>query len=109
MAFKTQVAVGNDADEATFIVDHGDATDVVLVHQIQGIAHRFVTFDGNGVVNHTVFSTFHDGHLACLLLDAHVFVDNADTSLAGNGNGHLRLRYRVHGSGYERNLQVDVA
>ena len=44
-----------------------------------------------------------------MLFDAHVLVDYTDTAFAGNGDGHLRLGHRVHGSSDKGDLQVDVA
>ena len=108
-ALKAQVAVGDDAHEALLVVDHGYASDVVFGHDVKSLCHGAAAGNGDGVVDHAVLSTLDDGHLACLLVDGHVLVDDADASLAGDGNGHLALGDGVHGSRHKGHVQLDVA
>ena len=109
MTFETQVAVGDNAHQVSFIIDNGYAANVIFMHQFECVAHSLVALDGNRVVNHAVFGTLHDGYLTGLFFDAHVLVNHTDTAFAGNGNGHLRLCHRVHGGSDKGNLQVNVA
>ena len=109
LALKTQVTVCNDTHEVHFVVNDGNTANVIFAHQVECVLHCFVALDGHRVVNHTIFGTFYDSHLACLILDAHVFMNNTDTTLACNGNGHGRLCYSIHRSCNEGYLQVDVA
>ena len=98
-----------DADKGVDIVHHWNTADVILLHDGKGILHSRATLDGDRVVNHTILSTFHDGHLTRLVFDGHVLVNHTDASLTGNGDGHRSLCDSVHSSCHERNLQLDVA
>ena len=106
---ETQVAVRHDAHQVHVVVHNGDATDVIFLHQAQRIAHGRTALDGHGVVNHAVLGPLHDGHLACLLLDGHILMNDADTALTRDSNGHRRLGHRIHCRRNERNLKLNVA
>ena len=106
---ETEVAIGDDAFQVALVIDHGNAADVVFRHQFEGIADAAAQFDGDWVVDHAVLGTLHDGHLAGLLLDAHVLVYDSDASFAGNGYCHGCFGNGVHRCRHEGNLQFDVA
>ena len=108
ITLETQVAIGDNTHQATIVIHHGDAADMIFVHQVERILHGASELDGDRVINHAVFGTFDNGHLARLLLDTHVLVDDTDSAFACYGNGHSRLRHRVHGSGNEGDFQFDV-
>ena len=108
-AFETQVAIGDDAHQMLLVVDHGNTADVILRHDVERLSHRATAGNGHGVVDHTVLSTLDNSHLAGLVLDRHILVDNADTTFAGNGNGHLALGDGVHGGRHEGHVELDVA
>ncbi len=84
IAFEAKVTVGNDSDQKSLIVNHGNTADVILFHHCKSISDRFIPANGHGVVDHAVFSAFHRMDLTCLFGDRHVFVDDPDTSLAGD-------------------------
>ena len=109
VGLEAQVAVGHDAHQLVVSTHYGDAADVILSHQIQRIAYGLAAHDGDWVIDHTVLGTLYDSHLASLLLDAHVLVDNADTAFTGYGDGHRRLSDGVHSCGDKRNLKFYVA
>ena len=106
---ETEVTVGHDAHQLVVLIDHGNTSDVVFGHEVQGILHCLASHDGDRVVDHTVLGTLHDGHLACLLLDGHILVDYTNATLARYGDGHGCLGNSVHSRRYEGNLQVDVS
>ncbi len=108
VATEAQIAIGDDAHQMVIVVDHRDATYLVFGHHGQGLPHRLVARDVHRVGNHTVFRPLYVVNLPGLLLYRHVFVYHADTALASDGYGHLRLRYGVHGRRNERNVQLDV-
>ena len=54
LGVEAEVGVGQDAHEAVFIVDHGEATDVVFQHQPGGVADGGVVGDGADVAAHQV-------------------------------------------------------
>ena len=68
-ALETQVAVCHDAYEMALVVDHGDASDVILGHDGESVSDSLSAAYGDRVVNHAVLGTLHDSHLAGLLLD----------------------------------------
>ena len=105
VALETQVAVGNYTDQFAALVDHGNTTDVVLAHHAEGIGYRRTFEYGDGVVNHAVFSTLYGMYLAGLLLNRHVFMDNTQATLTGNGNGKLALGNRIHRRRDDRNIE----
>ena len=109
MALKAKVAVGDDAHEVVVIIDDGDSSDMVFSHHVESILHGRTAANGHRVVYHTVLSTLHDSHLACLFFNRHILVDNSDTALTSDGDGHLRLGNSVHGSCYERDIQLDIS
>ena len=108
-ALEAQVTVGDNAHQVLLVVHHGNAANVILRHDFQRLGHRAAQRDGHGVVDHAVLSTLHNGHLAGLVLNRHVLVDDANAALAGNGNGHLALGDGVHGSRHKGHVQVNVA
>ena len=82
---------------------------MILRHERKSILNGGLPTDSHGVIDHTVFCSLHNGHLACLLLDAHVLVDDTDTTFASNGNSHGGFGNRIHGCCHERNLKLNVA
>ena len=109
VTLKAQVSVGDDAHEMVVIIHHGNASDVIVVHHLQGILHGATLVYGHRVVYHSVLGTLHDGHLTGLFLDGHVLVYHTDASLTGYGNGHGALRNSVHGSCDKGHVKRDVA
>ena len=82
--------------------------DGLVAHHIQCISHRTSAFNRHRIINHTVFSTFHDSHLTSLFLYGHILVNHTDTSFACNGNSHWSLGYSIHCSRDERHFQFNV-
>ena len=107
--FKTQIPVSHDANQMTFVVDHRNSSNLIFCHDAESVVHGRAPFDCHWVVNHTVFSTFHDCNLTSLLLDAHIFMNHTDAALACNGYSHLRLGHSVHRRCNKRYLQFNVA
>ena len=71
--------------------------------------HRHVRADSDGVAQDARLVAFDQCHLSSLLLGGQVLVDDADAALLGDGDGQTRLGHRVHRSGHERQVQLDVA
>ena len=97
VALETQVAVGYDTYQYLVLVDYGDTADVVFAHHRQSLAYRRAATDGHGVVNHTVFGTFHGVYLPGLGLDAHVFMNHANAAFAGDSDCQLCFGNGIHG------------
>ena len=86
---EAQVTVGDDTHQMTVVVYHGDTTDMILRHDVEGLCHRCSQGDGDRIIDHTVLCTFHDGHLTGLVVNRHILVDYTDTALTRDGDGHL--------------------
>ena len=106
---ETEVAVGDDAHEDVLPVHHRNATDVVVGHDAERVAHRLVGRDGHRRVDHAVLSTLDRSDLFGLLGNRHILVYHTDAALPSDGNRHLRLGDRVHGRRNERQVQPDIA
>ncbi len=106
--FEAQVAVGENAGEAGAASD-GQARNLVLVHDVEGLAERDIRGDGDRVDDHAAFRTFHAVDFLALPVDGHVLVHDADAALAGDGDGQARFRNRVHGRGRQGDVQRQLA
>src|SRR6266481_4302060 len=106
--FEAQVAVGEDAGEAGAARDR-QAGDLVLVHDLEGLAEGDVGGDGDGVDDHAAFGALDAVDFFALAVDGHVFVHDADAALASDGDGQARFGDGVHGGGSERNVQGQLA
>ena len=82
---------------------------MIPLHYLEGINDTAATLDGYRVIDHAVFGTFHSVHLTSLLVDAHVLVYNADSSLASNGNGKSRFGHSIHSCRNQWHVQRDIA
>ena len=73
-------------------VDHGDAADLVLLHQRERVAHGVLLGDGDRVVDHAVLGAFHTAHVRGLLGLIHHgdrVIRVADVALPGGIDGEL--------------------
>ena len=86
---KAEVTVSHDTHQMTVVIHHGDTTDMILRHDLEGLCHRGTQGDGDRIVDHTILGTLHDSHLTGLVVDRHVLVDHTDTTLTSDGDGHL--------------------
>ena len=106
--FKTEVAVGDDSDQGIGLVHHRNASDAVFLHDSQSVPYRGFAREGHRVLDHAAFRSLYAAHFGGLLGNGHVLVDDADSTLAGHGDGHGTARHRIHGRGDDRSLQGDV-
>ena len=106
---ETKVPVSNNSYQIFLIVHYRNTTNSVFCHQCQCISHGRTSLNGYRIINHTIFSTFHNGNLTCLFFDGHILMNNTDTTFTCNGNCHLRFSNRVHSGRYERNFQLNVS
>ena len=108
VGLEAQVAVRDDADELPVRIHNRDAADLVLLHQIEGVADGIVLRDGDRIVDHAVLGTLHTAHLRGLLGNGHVLVDDAYAPFAGQGNGQRRFGHGVHGGGHDGDVERDI-
>ena len=103
---EAHVAVGDDADELVAF-DHGQAGNAVFAHDHQGVLDGHFRRHGDGSDDHAGFGLLDLLHLDALAGDAHVLVDDAHATAAGQGNGHAGFGDRVHGRADQGNVEAD--
>ena len=104
VALETEVAVGDNTDEHALVVNNGDATDLILLHECQRVAHGVILEDSHRVVDHAALCALNAAYVCCLCSDRHVLVDNADTALACQSNRQVSLGYGVHSGRHNGNV-----
>ena len=97
IVLETQVPVRDNPYKMHVFIHHWNPADVMLGHHSQGVAYSSVRPDGEWIVDHAVFGTFHPLHLLHLLLDGHVLVNHAYTTRTCHGYGQFRLGHSIHG------------
>ncbi len=95
VVFKTQIAIGDDADQLPAL-HHGKSGNPVLPGQIQHIAHRHVGRNGDRILDHAAFETLDLGDFSSLLASRHVLMDDANSALLRQRNRQARARDRIH-------------
>ncbi|MND77944.1 hypothetical protein D3C80_696470 [compost metagenome] len=106
-AFEADVTGSDDADQVA-IVQHRNTGDVVLLGQLEQITDRGVSLDGDRILDHAGLEFLDLAHFGSLLLDGHVLVDDADAAFLSHGNGQAGFGHGIHGSGNQRNIQLDA-
>ena len=106
IAFKAQIAVGEDADELAVFGD-GNAADAVLFHERHRVLDEIFRFEEEGVGDDAVFAALHLVHLFRLLLDGHVLVDDADAAFARDRDRHPVFGDGVHRRAHQRDVQAN--
>ena len=106
--FKAEIAIGEDAGEASAAGD-GKAGDAVLGHDLEGLTEGDVWRDGDGIDDHAAFGAFDAINFFILPVDGHVAVNDADTALAGDSDGEAGLGDGIHGGGGERDIEDEGA
>ncbi len=101
---EAQIAVGDDAHQV-FAVHHRHAGNLVGAGQLQDLADAGVGRHGDGIDDHPAFILLDQPHLACLLVDGHVLVDDADTTFLRHRNSQARLRHCIHCCRNQRYVQ----
>jgi len=104
-----EVAAGDDADDAAFAVEDGNARDVMGFHQFMGLAHGRGVRQGLGIGDDAVFGAFDLFDFEGLLIRGEVFMHDADAAQLGEGDGQAVLGDGIHRGGDERDVEIDPA
>ena len=107
VGFEAEIAVGQNADELAVFCD-GHAADLVPLHERDRLAHAVVGREEKRVGDDAVFAALDLVHLARLLLDGHIFMDDADAAFAGDSDRELALGDGVHRRAHQRYIQTNV-
>ena len=78
--------IGDDAFQDFVLVYHRDTTNVEFAHDGFSISNLRVDIQGDWIKNHPCLRTLYFPHLGSLLLDGHVFMNKAQSTLKCNGN-----------------------
>ena len=109
VALETKVAVRHDAYEHAVVVNYGYATNLVLLHKLQGIAHGVILADGHGVVYHATLGTLHATYVRSLCRNRHILVNHTYATLTCQCYGQGRLCYGVHRCGHNGYVELNIA
>ena len=101
-----QVAVGQDAHQLLSTGD-GHAADAVAGHQRLRVPDQMFGREIKRIGDHAVLAALDLVNLRGLLLDRHVFMNDAQTAFPGHGDGQTGVRHRIHGGGQKRHVQLD--
>ena len=98
---EAHVAVGQNADQlarlavALRALDHRNAGDAVVLHQLERLLQRRRRLDGQRVHHHAGFELLDLAHLRRLLFRLHVAVEDADAAGLRHGDRHRPLSVTV--------------
>ena len=107
IGLELHVAVCDDADELAVVAD-GHAGDAELGHQLIRLRQGVAGGQPEGICNDPVLRALDHIHLLSLLADGHIFVDDPDPALTGDGDGHAVLCHGIHGGADQRDIQTDL-
>ena len=105
---EAEVAVGENADQFAVRIGDRHSRNLVLLHHLQRLGDRLPRAHGHRVDDHARFRALDLVDLLGLLLDGHVLVDDAQSTLLGHGDGQASLSDRVHGRAEDGDIEVDV-
>ena len=81
----------------------------MFASQFQQFAHGGVGGDTDWIGNNSAFVFLDRAHFACLILNAHAFVDDAHATFLRHGNGQTGFGDRIHRGRDQRDIEVDSA
>ena len=112
---KTDVAVGEDADETTGlaaalagVLDDRNAGNAMGAHQGLRIGKRCIGSNGDGIDHHAGFELLDLPDLFGLQLRRKIAVDDAHAAGLRHGDGEARFSDCIHGRRKQRQIEFDV-
>src|SRR5215213_4091031 len=106
---KTQIAIGDDADEVAAFINDRYAADVKTLHHLQRFTHRTIGTDRHRIDNHPRLGSFYFVDFLGLPFDTQVLVNDTDTTLLRERDCQCRFSDRVHRRRAEWDLQTNVS
>lgn len=108
VGFKSDVAVGEDADEFAFVIGDGNPANMKMLHEVDGLLEHFVGGELDRVGNDPVLGAFDPIYLAGLFFDWHVAVEYAYSAFSGDGDGKPSFGHGIHRGGYDGSGEADA-
>ena len=102
---KAHVAVRVDADQPPARLGHGDAADLVAIHQRLSIGQRRIRRDRDRIDHHAAFIPLDLANRVALFQHGHVAMKHADPAQLRHDDRHVGLGHRVHCGGKDRNVE----
>ena len=109
VAFKTQVAIGQNTDQIARFGRDWHTRNMIFTHQFPGCADGLVWSQRNWIGDHAAFRAFDAPHLIGLTFGRHIFVDNPKTAFTRQRNRQPVFRYRVHRRRNQRRVDANLA
>ena len=104
---KTDIAIGQNANQLARLLHNRNAGDPVLLHRRLRFCQRRIRCDRDRIDHHAGFKSLYLAHRSCLLGNGEVAVQNANAAHLRHDDRHVRLRHRIHGRREDRNIQAD--
>ena len=108
-SLKAQIAISEDADEPSAVFSNRYARDFVFAHHFERVGNFIRRMHGDGVDNHSAFRALYFIDFVGLLVDGQVAMNDAEASLLGQGDGHVRFGDGIHGGADDGDVESDIA
>ncbi len=112
VGLEAQVAIGQDADEPPLLAPvfgDRDAGNPIAAHQVERLADPRLRTERDRIDDHPALGSLDAIDFGSLLVDRKILVDDAEPTMLGHRDRHLRLSDCVHRRAEQRDVQSDVA
>ena len=105
---KAKIPVGDNSDQ-TITVGYRNSGNMVFFHEIENVLNILIGPDGDRIDNHAAFGLFDLSDFKNLALDAHVAMNESQSSFSGHADGGLRFRDSIHGGTDDGDVQHQIS
>src|SRR6267142_1625688 len=109
IALELEVAIGDDPDKPVVAIHDWNAGDLEALHQCDRLAECSIGRERDRIQDHSALRSLHPIDFGRLPVDRHVLVNDADSAGSGHRHCHVGFGDRVHGSGSERDIELNAA
>src|ERR1700733_828513 len=106
---EAKVSIGEDADQFAVFQRDWHTGDFVLFHHFERVGNLGIGRHGDRIDDHAALGAFYLIDFVGLLLDREIAMDDAESALLRERDGHVRLSDRVHGGADNGNIQMNIA
>ena len=105
--YKAKVTVGDNANQFPVFIHNRHTGNPVFGHQFFRVVDFVLGCQIKRIGDHSAFGTFDAVNFLGLFFHFHVFMDDSDSALPGNGNRQFGFGDSVHSRADQRNIQFD--